>query len=164
MEIGKYTKSRAKREAELKRSEDALIRDAESKAPMIRMAIESLDDKAASAVAPLYPAMQNNGELIKAGTRLMRIIDGHERIIRARVDLWDTEANSPENAPALWEVLMYRDGYRITPDVITAENPFVQGEIGWWGDVLMESLYNANVWTPADAPEMWVEYEDVSQQ
>ena len=157
MEIGKYTKSRAAREAELRREGDALVRDAESKAPMIQKAIEALDDIAASAVAPLYPAMQYGGSLIKAGTRMFRIIDGQERILRAKVDLWDIEPNTPENAPELWETVMYREGYRIIPDVITAVNPFALGEIGWWGDTLMESLYGTNVWTPADAPEMWAE-------
>lgn len=165
MKLSKYIRRRAEKYAALETERNRIhgeLQQAEAeeqrKAPLIEKAIEALDDKTASSVAPLYPVMQYSGELIKGGTRLMRIIDGHERIVRARADLWDAEEYTPENAPVLWEIVMYRDGYRIIPDEITTENPFGLGEVGWWGDALMESLYSSNVWTPADAPDMWVEY------
>jgi len=110
-----------------------------------------LDDAAASTVVELYPHLQRNGELVQAGTR----INWKGQLKRAAVDLWDTEANDPEHAPALWEDIHYKEGYRIIPETITAGTAFALDEIGWWKDKLYRSLMSANVYTPEQYPAGW---------
>lgn len=127
------------------------IEDARKLRPIIEQATASLDDKTASEAAVLFPALKGDGSLIKAGTR----INWNGIIKKAAVDLWDTAENSPDNAPALWEDLQYRDGYRIIPEVITVTTAFAKDECGWWGDVLYRSLMDGNVHTPAQAPNVW---------
>ena len=121
----------------------------------IRAAVEqasaSLDDKTASTAAALFPRLKQSGELIKAGTR----ISHNGSIKRAAADLWDTAENSPDNAPALWEDIDYRDGCRIIPAVITAAAAFAPDECGWWGDTLYRSRLPANVYTPEQYPAGW---------
>lgn len=118
---------------------------------IIETAAASLDDKTASTAQTLFPRLKQDGSLIKAGTR----INYNGSIKRAAVDLWDTEANNPDNAPTLWEDILYRDGYRIIPDVITAGTAFALDELGWWGDKLYKSLLSANVYTPEQYPNGW---------
>lgn len=118
---------------------------------IIETAAASLDDKTASTAQTLFPRLKQNGSLIKAGTR----INHNGSIKRAAVDLWDTADNSPDNAPTLWEDILYRDGYRIIPDVITAGTAFALDELGWWGDKLYKSLLSANVYTPEQYPNGW---------
>ena len=118
---------------------------------MMHKAAVSLDDKDASAAAELFPRMKYDGSLIPYQTR----IHWHGRVKMAAADLWDTEENNPDNAPALWSDLKYRDGIRIIPEVITAAEMFAKGERGWWGEDLYESLIDANVYTPAQYPEGW---------
>ena len=118
---------------------------------IIETAAASLDDKTASTAPTLFPRLRQDGSLIKAGTR----INYNGSIKRAAVDLWDTEANNPDNAPTLWEDILYRDGYRIIPDVITAGTAFALDELGWWGDKLYKSLLSANVYTPEQYPNGW---------
>ena len=118
---------------------------------IIETAAASLDDKTASTAPTLFPRLKQDGSLIKAGTR----INYNGSIKRAAVDLWDTEANNPDNAPTLWEDILYRDGYRIIPDVITAGTAFALDELGWWGDKLYKSLLSANVYTPEQYPNGW---------
>ena len=118
---------------------------------IIETAAASLDDKTASTAPTLFPRLKQDGSLIKAGTR----INYNGSIKRAAVDLWDTEVNNPDNAPTLWEDILYRDGYRIIPDVITAGTAFALGELGWWGDKLYKSLLSANVYTPEQYPNGW---------
>ena len=118
---------------------------------IIETAAASLDDKTASTAQTLFPRLRQDGSLIKAGTR----INYNGSIKRAAVDLWDTEANNPDNAPTLWEDILYRDGYRIIPDVITAGTAFALDELGWWGDKLYKSLLSANVYTPEQYPNGW---------
>ena len=110
-----------------------------------------LTDAQASTVTEIFPRLKGNGELIPVGTR----IQWNGVIRRSRVDLWDTKENNPDNAPELWETVMYREGIRVIPEEITAENPFSLGERGWWGDTLYESLMNANVYTPDAYPAGW---------
>lgn len=110
-----------------------------------------VDDKTASIAPELYGRMHNDGSLIKAGTR----INWNGTLKRAAVDLWDTEENTPDNAPTLWEDIAYKKGIRIIPDVITAGTAFAKGEQGWWGDVLYESMVDNNVWTPEQYPAGW---------
>ena len=118
---------------------------------IIETAAVSLDDKTASTAPTLLPRLRQDGSLIKAGTR----INYNGSIKRAAVDLWDTVDNSPDNAPTLWEDILYRDGYRIIPDVITAGTAFALDELGWWGDKLYKSLLSANVYTPEQYPRGW---------
>lgn len=118
---------------------------------IIETAAASLDDKTASTAQTLFPRLKQNGSLIVAGTR----INHNGSIKRAAVDLWDTADNSPDNAPTLWEDILYRDGYRIIPDVITAGTAFALNELGWWGDKLYKSLLSANVYTPEQYPNGW---------
>lgn len=118
---------------------------------IIETAAASLDDKTASTAPTLFPRLKQDGSLIKAGTR----INYNGSIKRAAVDLWDTADNSPDNAPTLWEDILYRDGYRIIPDVITAGTSFALDELGWWGDKLYKSLISANVYTPEQYPNGW---------
>ena len=112
---------------------------------------ESATDAQASSAASVYPTLKQGGSLIKSGTR----INYNGTIIRAAVDLYDTETNSPENATVLWETLNYKDGYRIIPEVITVGTAFSKGELGWWNDELYESLVDSNVYTPAQYAPNW---------
>ena len=119
--------------------------------PIIVQAAASLDDKTASEGATLFPRLKQDGSLVPAGTR----INWHGVVKRAAVDLWDTEQNDPDNAPALWEDIAYREGYRIIPEVVTAGTAFAKDECGWWGDKLYKSLIAANVYTPEGYPAGW---------
>ena len=120
---------------------------------IVEQAAVSLDDKTASEAAALFPRLKGDGALVKAGTR----INWHGTVKRAAVDLWDTAENTPDAASALWEDILYRDGYRIIPEVLTVTTAFSKGEYGWWGDKLYESLADANVYTPAAYPNNWRE-------
>ena len=111
----------------------------------------ALDDATASQAAAIYPTMRYDGELIKAGTR----IQWGNTLKRAAADLWDRMENDPDNAPTLWEDIMYREGIRIIPEAITAGLAFAQGELGWWKDEVYRSLIPANVYTPEQYPQGW---------
>lgn len=117
----------------------------------IRAARELLDDKTASTAPELFSEMQYTGSLIRHGTR----INWNGVLKRAAVDLWDREENNPDNAPELWEDVLYREGYRIIPEVITAGLAFAKDELGWWGDTLYRSLLDANTYTPEQYPAGW---------
>ena len=119
--------------------------------PYIVQASASLDDASASNAAELFPALKQDGSLIRTGTR----INWHGTIKRAASDLWDTEANSPDNAPTLWEDIAYKQGYRIIPETITAGTACAKDECGWWGETLYRSMIDANVYTPAAYPAGW---------
>ena len=112
---------------------------------------EAATDTQASLAVSVYPTLKQDGSLIKSGTR----INHNGTIIRAAVDLYDTETNSPENAPTLWETLNYKDGYRIIPEVITVGTAFSKGELGWWNGELYESLVDSNVYTPDQYAPYW---------
>lgn len=114
---------------------------------------DEASDEKASRFPGLYPKLKEDGALIKAGARIER--DG--MLYRARADLWDTAENTPENAPALWDRILYKKGIRIIPEQIVTENPFTEGELGWWGDVLYRSLLNTNVHTPTQHAAGWEE-------
>lgn len=118
---------------------------------IVEQAAASLDDKTASEGAALFPRLKQGGALVSAGTR----INWNGVIKRAAVDLWDTAENTPDAAPALWEDIAYREGYRIIPATITAGTAFALDECGWWGDVLYRSTINANVYTPEQYPAGW---------
>lgn len=129
----------------MKRSDAVKLRSA------IETAAVSLDDRAASTAAALFPRLRGDGALIPAETR----INWRGTVKRAAADLWDTAENAPDRAAALWEDIEYRDGYRIIPDVITAAGAFAAGARGWRGDVLYESTMDNNVWTPEQYPDGW---------
>lgn len=110
-----------------------------------------LDDAAASKAVEIYPMMRYDGAFIAAGTR----IRWGEGLKRAAAGLWDAEENSPDNAPALWEDVLYRDGVRIIPETVTAGLAFAKDELGWWGGTLYRSLIDTNVYTPEQYPAGW---------
>lgn len=118
---------------------------------IIEQASESLTDAVASEAPELFGNLKYDGALIKAGTR----INWGGVIKRTAVDLWDTEANNPSNAPTLWEDIAYKQGYRIIPETITAGTAFSNGETGWWGDTLYKSVIDNNVWTPVAHAAGW---------
>ncbi len=117
----------------------------------IMAGIVTISDQQASEGVELFPKLKQDGALIKAGTR----INWNGMLKRAAVDLWDTEENTPDNAPALWEDIAYREGYRIIPKTITATLAFAKDECGWWKDVLYRSLIDANVYTPDQYAAGW---------
>lgn len=118
---------------------------------IIESAIVSVDDKTSSEAVELLPVLKNDNSLIKAGTR----INYKGAVKKATVDLWDTEVNNPDNAPTLWEDILYKDGYRIIPDVINVTTMFVKDEVGWWKDKLYKSLVDSNVYTPEQYAQNW---------
>ncbi|WP_195278962.1 hypothetical protein [Clostridium sp. J1101437_171009_A5] len=111
----------------------------------------SLDDKTLSTAPDVLQRMQYDGSLIKNGTR----INWGGTIKRAASDLWDREDQNPDNAPTLWEDVLYRDGIRIIPNQITVGLAFSENELGWWGDTLYRSLHDNNVYTPSEYPDWW---------
>ena len=117
----------------------------------IILASASLDDKTASETPELFGKLNQNGELVKAGTR----VNWNGVLKRAASDLWDTAENNPDNAPTLWEDIAYKDGIRIIPETITAGLAFSKDELGWWNDILYVSLIDSNVWTPDAYPAGW---------
>ena len=118
---------------------------------IVEQAAVSLDDKTASEAAMLFPKLKQDGALVTVGTR----INHNGTIKRAAVDLWDTPENNPDNAPALWEDISYKDGYRIIPETITAGTAFALDECGWWKGILYRSLIPANVYTPEQYAAGW---------
>ena len=118
---------------------------------VIEQGTASLDDKTASTAPTLFPALKQDGRLVKAGTR----INWRGVVKRAAVALWDTVENDPDHAPTLWEDILFRDGIRIIPETITAGAAFAVGELGWWDNVLCRSKLSANVYTPAQYAEGW---------
>lgn len=109
------------------------------------------DDETASRAVEFHPVLKEDGSLVSAGTR----INWKGQLKRAAVDLWDTAENNPDNAPALWENISYRDGFRVIPETITAGTAFSAGEYGWWGEILYQSTIDNNVWTPEAYPTGW---------
>lgn len=118
---------------------------------LVALRTDATDAQASKAVYA-YPKLNENGALIPSGTR----INWNGTIKRAAVDLWDTAENNPDNAPALWENINYREGYRIIPETITAGLAFDINECGWWNNNLYQSTIAANVYTPAQYPAGWI--------
>ena len=119
----------------------------------IEAAALNLDDKGASMSVDFYSDLFYLGGLVLAGTRI-----NHGGVLyKAAVDLWDTEANNPDNAPNLWEEIAYHEGVRIIPEVITVTTAFAKDELGYWkaDGKVYKSLLDANVYTPAAYPQGW---------
>ena len=113
---------------------------------------KDLPDNEASTVPSLYEGMKYDGKLIAAGTR----IPWGDKLMKAAVDLWDNEANNPDNAPTLWVELKYKDGIRIIPETITVPEAFSKDEPGWWTDgYVYISQVDANTFTPEQYPDYW---------
>lgn len=74
---------------------------------------------------------------------------------QAAVDLWDTQTNSPDAAPALWSDIAYREGIRVIPETITAAQAFALDELGWWNGHIYRSTIAANVYTPDQYAAGW---------
>ena len=118
---------------------------------IVEQASASLDDQTASAGVQLFPRMKYTGALISAGTR----INWNGTLKRAAGDLWDTETNSPDNAPTLWEDIAYINGVRIIPETITATLAFALDELGWWNGKVYRSKRDGNTFNPDVTPEWW---------
>lgn len=129
----------------MKRSEAIRLRG------IVEQATQSLDDKTASEGATLFPRLKYDGSLIKTGTR----INWHGMLKRAAVDLWDTDANSPDNAPTLWEDIAYKQGIRIAPETFTSTNAAAMDELMWFGEHIYRSKMAGNVYTPEQAQNAW---------
>ena len=117
----------------------------------LEKALPAVPDKDASGCVDLYPTLKQGGSLIKAGTR----INWGGWLKQATVDLWDTEANDPDHAPTLWAKILYKDGVRVIPDVITAAEAFAKDELGWWDGAIYKSKIPANTYTPEQYPDGW---------
>lgn len=118
---------------------------------VIDVSRKMVDDKTASIAPDLYDQLTGDGSLVEHGTR----INWNGTLKRAAVDLWDTKENNPDNAPTLWEDILYRLGYRIIHENITVGLAFMKDECGWGGDVLYRSTIDNNVWTPEQYPDGW---------
>ena len=129
----------------------AILEKAYKMRPIIEVAMASLEDKVASQAVELSPTLKQDSSLIKSGTR----INWNGVLKRAAVDLWDTAENNPDNAPTLWEDILYKDGIRIIPETITAGTAFAKNELGWWEDKIYISLLDNNVWTPTTYAAGW---------
>ncbi len=129
---------------------------------IIEYAMSLTDDAVASKAPALFPPLTGSGALVKVGTR----IHWNGTVKRAATDLWDTVENNPDNAPALWENINYREGHRIIPETITTTAAFAMDEYGWWGDTLYRSKQAANVFTPAQYPAGWesVQYSEEADE
>lgn len=127
------------------------IEEAKRLRKIIEKAVESVDDKDSSEAVELFPTLKNDGKLIKAGTR----VNYNGVIKKASVDLYDLETYHPDNAPSIWEDILYKDGFRIIPEVITVTTAFSKDEIGWWEDSLYKSLVDNNVYNPAVYSANW---------
>ena len=129
----------------------AILEKAYKMRPIIEAAMASIEDKVASQAVELSPTLKQDSSLIKSGTR----INWNGVLKRASVDLWDTIGNNPDNAPTLWEDILYKDEIRIIPETITAGTAFAKNELGWWEDKIYISLIDNNVWTPTTYAAGW---------
>lgn len=118
---------------------------------LLEQAAQSLPDKEASEAPTFFRRLKGDGRLVSAGTKIC----WNGGVKRAATDLWDTAENSPGAAPALWEDIAYKAGYRIIPETITAGLAFAKDEKGWWRDTLYRSTIDNNVWTPEAYPAGW---------
>ena len=163
---GKYVELTSEEIAEMQEAQAAYeayertrpLTESEVSRMLIAQQINNLiiDDATASRMIDYYPTLKQDGSLITVNTR----INWNGKLKRAAVDLWDTEANNPDNASTLWEDIEYRDGIRVIPTSIPSTDAFKKGDLGWWGDNLYQSIYDGdNVWTPEQYPAAWKKIE-----
>lgn len=117
----------------------------------------TIDNQTAGRMIDYFPTMKEvcaEGALIPAKTRIR---DDHDESViwRSNVDVWNTEANSPANAPTLWDRISYHEGIRIIPETITATQAFALDELGWWQEHIYRSTIAANVYTPDQYAAGW---------
>lgn len=116
----------------------------------------NIDNATAGRMIDYFPTRQElfaDGELIPVKTRIRD--DKNPSIIwRATVDLWNTDANSPENAPTLWDKIEYRDNIRIIPQVFTATLAYMKDELGYYEEHIYQSLMDGNVF-PVTQTDAW---------
>lgn len=127
------------------------IEQARKLRPLVVKAAQNLGDKDASEAVALFDGMRYDGSLIKVGAK----INWNGMLKQAAVDLWDTETNSPDAAPALWSDIAYREGIRVIPETITAAQAFALDELGWWNGHIYRSTIAANVYTPDQYAAGW---------
>ena len=127
------------------------VEEARTWRAQLEKVLPAVPDKDASGCVDLYPTLKQGGKLIRAGTR----INWGGWLKQATVDLWDTEENDPDHAPDLWVKILYKDGVRVIPDVITAAEAFGKDELGWWDGAIYKSKIPANVYTPEQYPDGW---------
>lgn len=117
----------------------------------------TIDNATAGRMIDCFPTMKEvcaSGKLIKA---LTRIRDDHDASViwRNNVDVWNTEANSPVNAPTLWDRIAYHNGIRIIPDVIPSTLAWMNGELGWRDGHVYKSGMDGNVYLPGTVGAPW---------
>lgn len=143
------------------RIEDASrpLTDAEILRIDMRQRVNSLtiDNQTAGRMIDCFPTMKEvcaEGALIPAKTRIR---DDHDASViwRSNVDVWNTEANSPTNAPTLWDKVAYHDGIRIIPDVIPATLAWSMGELGYRDGHVYKSGMDGNVYLPGTVGAPW---------
>lgn len=125
----------------------------------MRQRVNSLviDNQTAGRMIDCFPTMAEvcaEGALIPAKTRIRDDKDG-SIIWRSTVDLWNTEANSPANAPTLWDKIAYHDGIRIISDEIPATLAWMNGELGWRDGHVYKSGMDGNVYLPGTVGALW---------
>lgn len=117
----------------------------------------TIDNQTAGRMIDCFPTMKEvcaEGALIPAKTRIR---DGNDPSViwRNNVDLWNTEANSPTNAPTLWDRIAYHNGIRIIPDVIPATLAWKLDELGWRDGHVYKSGMDGNVYLPGTQGAPW---------
>ena len=125
----------------------------------MRQRINSLaiDNQTAGRMIDCFPTMQEvcaEGALIPAKTRIRDDRDS-SIIWRSTVDLWNTNANNPENAPTLWDRIAYHNGIRIIPDEIPATLAWELDELGWRDGHVYKSGMDGNVYLPGTVGAPW---------
>ena len=117
----------------------------------------TIDNQTAGRMIDCFPTMAEvcaEGELIRALTRIRDDADPSV-IWRSNVDLWNTNENSPQNAPTLWDKIEYHNGIRIIPDVIPATLAWMNGELGWRDGHVYKSGMDGNVYLPGTQGAPW---------
>ena len=126
-----------------------------SKALQIRklmmQSAQTLDDIDASSLPEAFPSLSGEGEVIPAGTR----INWKGKVRKAKLDLVDTNESNPDNSPEKWEIVSYKNGFRDIQDAIDSALSFATGKLGVWNGEVYESLYDNNIWNPAQFPAGW---------
>jgi hypothetical protein len=126
-----------------------------SKALQIRklmiQSAQTLDDIEASSLPEAFPSLKGDGEAIPAGTR----INWKGKIRKAKLDLVDINESNPDNSPEKWEIVSYKNGLRDIQDAIDSALSFAMGKLGVWNGEVYESLYDNNIWNPAQFPAGW---------
>lgn len=122
-----------------------------------RVNILTIDNQTAGRMIDCFPTQKEvcaEGALIKALTRIRDDKDASV-IWRSNVDVWNTEANSPTNAPTLWDKIAYHEGIRIIPDTIPATLAWNMGELGWRDGHVYKSGMDGNVYLPGTVGALW---------